>query len=104
MLTEMASTAKKLQTTATSSGAALLETKLNDNTRLHGFLLEEMATHYELLVQKIEKWDSLNARMEDLATWMDNTEGKLELITGSEKFDGHCLSDIKVGCLKFNCL
>jgi hypothetical protein len=92
----MATTAEKLELKASSSGAAAIETKLNDTTRLHSFLLEEMENYSDFLKDKIEKWDTIHTRVHDLTSWMESIEEKLEVLKANENLDGHCLSDIKV--------
>lgn len=87
----MATIAEKLKQTASSSGAAAIETKLNDTTRLHCFLLEEMATYSDFLKDRIEKWGTLHTRIKDLKSWIGDTEGRLEKLKGNEN-----LSDVKV--------
>jgi chromosome segregation ATPase len=92
----MAMTAEKLKDKATSSGAAAIETKLNDATRLHNFLLEEVENHSDVLKDKIEKWETLHTRIQDLTSWVDATEEKLEMLKRNENLDGHSLTSIKV--------
>ena len=92
----MATTAEKLELRASSSGAAAIETKLNDTARLHSFLLEEMENYSDFLKDKIEKWDTIHTRIQDLTSWMDSIEEKLEMLKANENLDGYCLSDIKV--------
>ena len=89
-------TAEKLKDKATSSGAAAIETKLNDATRLHNFLLEEVENHSDVLKDKIEKWETLHTRIQDLTSWVDATEEKLEMLKRNENLDGHSLTSIKV--------
>ncbi len=96
MFENMATTAEKLEARASSSGAAVIETKLNDTKRLHSFLLEEMGNYSDLLKDKIEKWDTLQTRIQDLTSWVDSTEEKLTRLKGNENLDGNSLNDIKV--------
>ena len=95
----MATMAERLQQTASSSGAAVIETKLNDTKRLHSFLLEELENYSGCVKEKVEKWDTINTRIQDLSMWMDTTEGKLEVLKKNESIGGQDLSDIKVLCL-----
>ena len=92
----MTVTAEQLQLKASSSGAAAVEMRLNDTIRLHSFLVEEMENYSDFLKDKIEKWDTIHARVHDLTSWMDTTDGKLEKLKDNEDLDGHCLDDIKV--------
>ena len=92
----MATTAEKLQVKTSSSGAAAIEMKLNDTRRLHSFLVEEMENYSDFLEHKIEKWDTIQTRIQDLSSWMDDTDEKLETLKENEDLDGHWLDDIKV--------
>ena len=89
-------TAEKLKTRATSSGAATIETKLNDTKRLYNFLFEEVENNSDALKEKIEKWKTLHTRIQDLTLWIDATEKKLETLKENENLVGHSLNDVKV--------
>ena len=89
-------TAEKLKARATSSGAATIETKLNDTKRLYNFLVEEVENNSDALRQKIEEWKTLHTRIQDLTLWIDATEKKLETLKENENLVGHSLNDVKV--------
>ena len=93
----MTATVEELEHTTSTSGAAAMETKLNDCTRLHSFLLEEMVIYADFLKDRLEKWDGLHTEMQDLTSWMDNAEERLEYLKGNEETDGPWLTAVKVG-------
>lgn len=92
----MLKTAKLLEQRASSAGAAAIEMKLKDTSRLHSFLSEEITNYSDLLKDKIKKRETLSARMQDLTSWIHSTEGKLEAIKENENVDEKCLGGIKV--------
>lgn len=97
-LERMVALAERLKLKASATGAAIIETKLTDSIRLNDFLVEEMATYSSFLQGLIGKWEALQNRMEDLTSWMETTEKRLNSLESDENVSIEWLTDVKV-CL-----
>ena len=103
VLKRMELTAERIKEKASISGAAAIETKLNDTTRLHEFLGEEMATYSNYLQGLVEKWETIHTRIGGLTSWMETTEERWRTLEKQETLSIDWVADGKV-CLCVFCL